>query len=116
MADELGQEILNDIAAEVEELDEESLREELKKLTMADNKRKARQQEYNKSPEAAARRKDYYAKTKEKRTAYRLKYNAKKKLMLEKCRQLGIDKEVAAEIAAEEASDTPQAEAPSESY
>lgn len=104
---ELGQDVLRDIASEVEDLSEESLKEELKKLVAADTKRKQRQQEYNKSPEAQARRKEYYEKTKDQRTAYRKKYNAKKKMMLAKASQVPglmdeVEKEVAAILGAEE--------------
>jgi hypothetical protein len=95
---DLDQEVLQSLAQEVEDLDVEDLREELKRQIAADAKRKARQQEYNKSPEAQERRKAYYEKTKEQRAAYRKRYNAKKKLMLQRAKELGIDKEVAAEV------------------
>lgn len=110
MAEDIGQEVLEDLANEVEELSEDDLRQELKKLVAADAKRKARQAEYNKSPEASARRKEYYEKTKDQRVAYRKKYNAKKKMLLAKASQVpGLVEAVEAEVneimAAEEPED-----------
>jgi hypothetical protein len=100
MADQLDKEVIAALSEEVEDLSEDVLREELKKLMAQDAKRKVRQAEYNKSPEAQMKRKEYYEKTKDKRAEYRKKYNARKRLMLQRAKDLGLDKEVEAELAA----------------
>ncbi len=86
----LDEDILQGLAAEIEGLSEAELRSELQQIQAADSKRKARQLEYNASPEALERRKAYYERTKEQRVEYRKKYNARKKLILQKAKEAGI--------------------------
>lgn len=101
---ELEHDILTDIAAEVEGMSQEELREELRRAQATEVKRKERQKEYNASPEAQARRKAYYddPDKKEARKAYQKKRAAKQKLILARAAELGIDKEVDEELGAEE--------------
>lgn len=94
MAMNLDEDILQGIAEEIDGLSESELRNELQQIQTAEVKRKARQEEYNATPEAQARRKEYYERTADQRKEYRRKYNARKKLILQKAAEAGITADV----------------------
>ncbi len=101
---ELEIDALSDIAEEVEGMSEEQLKEELRGVMAAEGKRKERLKEYNARPEVAERRKEYYKNpdNQAKRKLYQKKRQARIKLVLQKAKDLGLDKEVDAEIGADE--------------
>ncbi len=101
---DLEHDVLSEIAEEVESLSPEALREELRSVLAAEGKRKERLKEYNDRPEVKEKRQAYYLNpdNKAKRQAYQQKRNARHKLLLQKARESGLDKEVDAELAAEE--------------
>ncbi len=101
MAEELSPDIMEDIAGEVEELNVDVLREELKSMLVNDEKRKVKQQAYNATPEAQAKRKNYYDKTKDQRREYQKKRAARQKLILQRAKEAGLEASVRAEMDAE---------------
>jgi hypothetical protein len=75
-------------------MDEESLKYELLKHKEQQEKRRA----LYSSEEFKAKRKAYFETHKDKLKAYRLRSNAKKKAILAKAKEMGLDKELEIEL------------------